>query len=97
MHGRQPPWLDVLPNFLKGTRMNEKRPSQADREAIAEDIREGGGAAIELASEEAGNPSRMKNGPSILEEAALEQAEGGGPVAEAVREFDQQTADAVDD
>lgn len=76
--------------------MSTKRPTQEQREVVAEDIKAGGVSAVELVMEE-GEGQGIMGGTPILDEAELEEAEGGGPVAEAVKEFDQQNADATDD
>jgi len=65
--------------------MNKERPTQEEREAVAQDIREGGEMAGEVMMEEIGLAE-----PVILAEAEAEAAEGGGPVADAVAELDKQ-------
>lgn len=72
------------------------RPTEEQKELVANDIRNGGPMAVELASEETLGRGVISGATPILDEAAIEQAEGGGVIAEAVREFDQQSADAVD-
>jgi hypothetical protein len=75
-----------------------RRPTEEQKEATAEAIREGNPlVTAELVSEEETGVGVLSGGTPILDEAATEEAEGGGPIAEAVKEFDQQTADAVGD
>lgn len=70
----------------------QDRPTQEQREAVAQNIREGGDSATEVIMEEIG----LSEGTPILDEAAKEQAEGGGPIAEAVAEVNAQL-DSDDD
>lgn len=62
--------------------------SEQQREEVAESIKTGGACAVELAREE-----EEGRGP-IITEAVAELVEGGGPVLEAVADFDQQSDDA---
>lgn len=70
--------------------MSKERPSQAAREAVADDINEGGPFATEVVLEEVGLGNMGGEGKvDILEEAAAERAEGGGPIADAVDALDR--------
>lgn len=64
------------------------RPTKEQREAVAQDIKAGGLAAVETVLEE-----QVGGGP-ILQEAAAERAEGGGPVADAVDNLDKDIRNA---
>lgn len=74
-----------------------KRPTEEQKQTVADDIKTGGPMATELATEEALGAGIYSGATPILDEAALERAEGGGPIAEAVREFDQEQANTAGD
>lgn len=76
--------------------MSKERPTEQQRKTVAENIRAGGVSADNLAAEELGLRDGGGKMVSIVEEAKLEESEGGGPIASAKREFDQKTADSVD-
>lgn len=72
---------------------NKERPTQQQREAVAQDIKEGGPAATETLMEEIG----LTEDTPILDEADKEREEGGGPVAAAVDQLDKEAEADVDD
>jgi hypothetical protein len=66
----------------------QERPTQVEREQVAQEIREGGPAAVETMMEEVG----LTEETPILDEANRELAEGGGPIADAVSDFESESA-----
>jgi hypothetical protein len=73
--------------------MSKERPTQEQREAVAQNIRDGGGAATETVMEELG----IADGTPILDEAQAEADEGGGPIADAVAELDKESKEEMED